>query len=805
VKRVCLLLALAGVALSAAPAHAAPAPLRVTSISPAVADRGELVTIAGGGFGARNLEVTVGGDPVELVSASGSRASFRVPPLTAFGDVVVQAHNPGGHVGRIGLTVRFDGRTNAIVDEAAAVAAAIGSGGGTIAVEGMELSIPAGAVPEGTTITATPLRSLQGSPFAAAPIGLKLEPSGLVLLQPATLTLPKPSGTGAVVGFGFDGDGEELHLVPANVAGDTVELKVWHFSGAGTLTAALSELNAVLGYQTTRAHGQAEQRIAAALIDAAENGSDPAQAIFDALSGWRRSVSNGLQIAWDTGRLDFFELAFGEWQAWLAYAQEYRDNLTAAHNSFLDAAIPLDTATATEGAGAVARGVLSRCVGPGVPLAALRDVIRLANAVVIATLPIDQTGDPGERQLPDGDGLARACLAVEILAVEHAPAFARGRDNRFTADARVAFWDGPDSTTIPLRYRIADTTNAPVPVASGTSSTGSFDAIIHPASLGTRHYELTVDLDTSGGDAVLRTFFDRQTDVVPVRERLDLQARRPSDAAFGDLVGPVGPGGTVLLRIRLAGDDVEAKSIALTHDGNGSVASTVTTSSSGEAFLTYGAPAEAQIELVAATITEAGVATGDAVVITTVAPNPVGVSKVRNRAAVAAQCHGGPALDLLVSAPGVAGFDETLACAGEEGAHSLASSFFRETVAGGRVTDIELRGVADVAAGTSPSGFATAAGRYEIVFTADRSTSIAVAGSLSPCDPTAGKAELLLFSTSTGTVVARKTCTSPGFTAVLAPGQYILTLEAEAGSSEGNGRPTPTHGYAVQIAFTEPS
>jgi hypothetical protein len=61
--------------------------------------------------------VTVGGDQVELVSATGSRASFRVPGLGAVGDVVVEARDPGEHVGRIGLSVRFDGRTNAIVEE----------------------------------------------------------------------------------------------------------------------------------------------------------------------------------------------------------------------------------------------------------------------------------------------------------------------------------------------------------------------------------------------------------------------------------------------------------------------------------------------------------------------------------------------------------------------------------------------------------------------------------------------------------------------------------------------------------------
>src|SRR3990170_1185480 len=115
-----IMLSLTMAAIAAGPALGAPAPLKLTSISPAVADRGELVTITGGGFGARNLEVSVGGDRVELVSATGSRANFRVPALGAVGDVVVVARNPGGITGRIGLRVRFDGNTVAVADEAAA-------------------------------------------------------------------------------------------------------------------------------------------------------------------------------------------------------------------------------------------------------------------------------------------------------------------------------------------------------------------------------------------------------------------------------------------------------------------------------------------------------------------------------------------------------------------------------------------------------------------------------------------------------------------------------------------------------------
>jgi hypothetical protein len=619
-------------ALVAAPsALAAPAPLRVTSISPQVADRGELVTIAGGGFGAHNLRVTVGGEPVELVGATGSRASFRVPRLGAVGDVVVEARNPGGHVGRIDLRVRFDGQTEAVVDDAAAVNAAIGSDGGTIGIAGMTLAIPAGAVPEGTTITATPLRSLRGSPFAAAPVGLKLEPSGLVLLKPATLTLPKPSGAGTVVGFGFDGNGDELHLVPARVVGDAVQLKVWHFSGAGTLTATLAELNSVFDYLPTPAHLQAEHVIATALAVEAGGGESATPAILTALSQWQiRSVLRGLQVARDEGRLDFFELAFGEWQAWYAYVQEYDSRFTPSESQFFaDVENGVDRPTATQGAAAVGRRLLGRCLGPGIPRSALRDVLRLASAVNLAGLLIEQHGadDGTGRNLPDGRSLANGCVDVELAGVDHAAALARNRDNRFVARARVVFWDRSLSTTVPIRYRLADITNGPpTPLASGTSATGTFEDTISPGSLGSRTLELTADLDSSGTDTVLRAIFDQLSFSVPVRERLDVQARRSGDPAFGDSVGAVNPGSTVLLRIRLAGDGTAGKTITLTHDGNGTLPATVTTDSAGEATVTYTAPASPQIELVNATITDGAFTSGDAIVITTREPVTIAIT-----------------------------------------------------------------------------------------------------------------------------------------------------------------------------------
>ena len=612
---------LASGTLLAEPAAArvdSPRAVGISSIAPAVADRGGTVTITGNGFGGPNVQITVGGVRAHLISATGNRATFRVPPLAGPGDVLVRATNPGGQTATIGLGVRFDGNVAVAVDDAAAVSGAVTGDGGTIDVAGMTLAIPAGALPEGTTITATPVRSLHGSPFAAAPVGVKLEPSGTVLLRPATLTLPKPAGAGTVVGFGFDGDGEEFHLVPHEVVGDTVELKVWHFSGAGTLTATLEELNAVLGYETTRAHGRAEQRIEAALVDAELNGTDPGPAIFDALADWRGSASNGMSVARDSDQLDDFELAFGEWQAWIAYMQEYRDTVGTA-SSDLDAFLRFDTSYATRTAYEVGLKVLAGCIGPGLPRSALRDTLRLASMVQLASLPIDGANDPDERQLPDGPNLASGCIDIRITAVEHAPTFARNRNNSLKVRAQVVFWSGDPSSTIPLRYRLAG-------IATEVTSNGLFSLTRRPSELGTDELQLTVDLDTSGTDTVLRTIFEQRHLSIPVRERLDLQARRPTDAAFGDFVGAVAPGGTFLLRIRLAGDDVAGKAITLFHDGNGTLPATATTDSVGQATVTYTAPATPQIELVTASIDDGGLTSADALVITTREPIVVDVT-----------------------------------------------------------------------------------------------------------------------------------------------------------------------------------
>jgi hypothetical protein len=78
--------------------------------------------------------------------------------------------------------------------------------------------------------------------------------------------------------------------------------------------------------------------------------------------------------------------------------------------------------------------------------------------------------------------------------------------------------------------------------------------------------------------------------------------------------------------VQLAGDDVAGVPIAVTQDGNGTVPASVTTDTTGVALFTYTAPSSPQIELVTATMTDAGLTSADGVILTTEHPVTVTIS-----------------------------------------------------------------------------------------------------------------------------------------------------------------------------------
>ena len=117
----------------------------------------------------------------------------------------------------------------------------IGPEGGTLSITTpdnitYELTIPPDALEESTLISLIPIETIDGLPFDGGLQGaVRIEPDGLMLDLPATLritrsdTAPLPEGM-VNLAFGFDGSGQEFHLMPFAPADQTSS-----YPGAGHL------------------------------------------------------------------------------------------------------------------------------------------------------------------------------------------------------------------------------------------------------------------------------------------------------------------------------------------------------------------------------------------------------------------------------------------------------------------------------------------------------------------------------------------------------------------------------------------
>jgi hypothetical protein len=96
------------------------------------------------------------------------------------------------------------------------------------------LTVPAGATQTNVDVRVTPIRSAAHLPLKSFVAGAQLDPDGLQLGQPATLTIkvakiPK----GRLVGFTYSGKGRELHPYPVKRSGNVLTFRIGHFSGYG--------------------------------------------------------------------------------------------------------------------------------------------------------------------------------------------------------------------------------------------------------------------------------------------------------------------------------------------------------------------------------------------------------------------------------------------------------------------------------------------------------------------------------------------------------------------------------------------
>lgn len=166
--------------------------------------------------------------------------------------------------------------TRIALDPGRGAADMIGEDGGEMTVTGTNgaeftLRIPEGALLESQTITLTPVVDIVDLPPDATLVAaVHMEPEGLVLFTPATLTVDLPSGVRAdeLIGFGYRGDGDDFHLQWAPVAESTATFSLTHFSGNGLKE--FTGTDCPPGGPFLFEENRAKARIACALFDAAQ-------------------------------------------------------------------------------------------------------------------------------------------------------------------------------------------------------------------------------------------------------------------------------------------------------------------------------------------------------------------------------------------------------------------------------------------------------------------------------------------------------------------------------------------------------
>lgn len=143
------------------------------------------------------------------------------------------------------------------------------------------LQLPKDALLESEAITMTPVSAVPGLPMSGGLVaGVQIEPHGLMLQQPATLTIVSPNAgpIAQQTPFLFHEDGEDFHLYPPAMPepGDdanTLRLQLFHFSTPGFGLASLTDRTEVAAHVPERLRSQVESVVAEAAREARASGS----------------------------------------------------------------------------------------------------------------------------------------------------------------------------------------------------------------------------------------------------------------------------------------------------------------------------------------------------------------------------------------------------------------------------------------------------------------------------------------------------------------------------------------------------
>ncbi len=112
------------------------------------------------------------------------------------------------------------------------------------------LTVPQGALADATSIAITPVTSIGNLPLSGGlAAAVRLEPSGLQFSEPLTLTIDVPGGiaTQGLLGFLYNGTGENFEVLPVTLSGNTASVQVSHFSTAGLASGTPADFIAEVG------------------------------------------------------------------------------------------------------------------------------------------------------------------------------------------------------------------------------------------------------------------------------------------------------------------------------------------------------------------------------------------------------------------------------------------------------------------------------------------------------------------------------------------------------------------------------
>jgi hypothetical protein len=152
--------------------------------------------------------------------------------------------------------------------------------------------------------------------------------------------------------------------------------------------------------------------------------------------------------------------------------------------------------------------------------------------------------------------------------------------------AHVRFANGADRRDLPLGMALVGSDDT-APRLSAIVSDGKWDPTFDPGT----DDSVAITAELEGADPIFEALGARHLVLAPVRDRLELQGRRAGAQLFIDAPSIV-PGDQVEVRVRLAGDHVDAR--PLTYEvtsGPGTLDRTSGTSdANGEALFVYTAP-----------------------------------------------------------------------------------------------------------------------------------------------------------------------------------------------------------------------